>query len=391
MAGRCMGDREGTMAGTGAAADVAWLVGRALQPGEVGEGWIIHRVERLEGGARFAVTTSLAPYRVVIEQLRSDSRYHAQTERLGIWVESNADAGAHRLPHQIARVIADRIREVERGRESRLPTLRRSPEQSTTPILYLTPGHLGDPDDLSLRALQVLAAVPVIFVEGGKTDEVRALLTRFDLRPVAGPGAPEIVELEDDDAWRSPALERWRQAVSAGLDTCLFGSNEGIPGFCDPGKALVMAAAEMRDAVRIRSVGGSSALGHALMRMPSRLKAFEFWGSLHSRADASRLRRSLSRCRLPVVVFSQGFAVRHHLPGVFLRSRFRRGTIHLLTAFTGDEEEVHAIPLADFVPPSAEVLRDYQPVVIVIEAEWMRRKPWRKRIGRWVASVARRS
>lgn len=378
-----MSDPETRTPDTAAAADVTWLVGRALQTGDVGSGWVIHRVERLEGGSRFAVATSLVPLRVVVEIPREGSRYHAQTERLGIWVEAG-DPATHRLHQEITRIIADRIRNVERGGEYGWSTSRRPPEKSAKPMLYLVPGHLGDPDDLSIRALQVLTSVPMIFVESGKTDEVRALLVRFKLRPADGPGAPEIVEL-DDDGRPSTAVERWRHAVAAGLDTCLFGSNEGIPGFCDPGKALVMAAAEMADTVQVRSVGGSSALGHALMRVPSRLQAFEFWGLLHSRSDAGRLRAAIRRFRVPLVVFSHGASVREYLPGAIHQSGLRRGTIHLLAAFTGDEEQVHALSASTFVPPSAEVLRDYQPVVIVIEADRMRRDPGNTPIHRFIA------
>ena len=390
-----MSDGATRKPGTAADADATWLIGRALQPGELGSGWVIHRVERLEGGSRFAVTSSLGPLRVVVELPREGSRYHAQTERLGIWVDSSDDPATHRLRGEIAHAIADRIRTVEQGGDYGLPSSDQAPKPLAKPTLYLAPGHLGDPDDLSVRALQVLASVPFIFVEGGKSDEVRALLTRFKLRPATGPGAPEIVELDDDRARGSTALGRWRQAVAAGLDTCLFGSNEGIPGFCDPGKVLVMAATEMRDAVQVRSVGGSSALGHALMRVPSRLEAFEFWGLLHSRADAARLRAALRRFRVPLVMFSHGASMREHLPGAISRSGFRRGAIHVLAAFTGDEEQVHSLTASRFIPPSADVLRDYQPVVIVIEADWMRKEPGhtaiRCLIGWFRSALTRRS
>jgi hypothetical protein len=79
--------------------------------------------------------------------------------------------------------------------------------------------------------------------------------------------------------------------------------------------------------------------------------------------------------------------MRDYLPGIILQSRLRRGTIHLLTAFTGDEEQGHAIDVMNFVPPSDEVLRDYQPVVIVIEADWMRKESEHAPVRRLIARV----
>jgi 16S rRNA C1402 (ribose-2'-O) methylase RsmI len=370
---------------TAAQATVAWIVGQALRPGDVlTHGWVIQRVERLEKGSRFAVTTAAPPLRLIIELPRPGNVYDARTERLGIWVDS-ADvlgSGDSRLREAIARDVADRIRAFDGGDNVELPMCR-LPVHGSKPIFYLTPGHLGDPDDLSLRALQVIASVPIIFVENGKAEEVRALLRRFKLRPAEGPGAPEIIELGNDD---TSAVERWRAAVAAGLDTCLFGGNEGIPGFCDPGKALVTAAAGLQDAVRIRSVGGSSALGHALMRLPSDLQMFEFGGLMHSEAEARRLTAALTLGRLPLVVFSHASAVRSLLPGVIKQSGLRRGAIHLLSALTHDEEHASSAAVADFVLPGPDVLPDYQPVVIVIERGWT----WNATRGAFIERVIAR-
>ena len=382
-----MGDESDSVPAPGAPATVGWLIERALRSGDVlPDGWVIHRVERLENGSRFVVTTSRGLLRVVVELPRAGCSYHATTGELGIWVGSADDPDNLPLQRSVARIVADRLHAVERGGEAEMPTAGRQPADSSTPILFLVPGHLGDPDDLSLRALQVMASVPIIFVENGKTDEVRALLTRFNLRPREGPGAPEIVEVSDDRHQQQAVMERWRAAVAAGLDTCLFGGNEGIPGFCDPGKVLVTAATEMGDAVRIRSVGGSSALGHALMRAPVHIREFEFGGLIHSDADAERLAATLAEGRRPLVAFSHGFAVRAFLPRLLEHSGVRSGTIHLLCSFTNDDEHADAIAAASFVPPGPDALPDHQAVVVVVEPAWMRRamRPrLRERISAW--------
>ncbi len=307
------------------------------------------------------------PWRIVVELPRAGNQYHAKTARLGIWIDGADNIKTRSLRGVVAGGIAERIRALEARNDIERPFAADRRAHGTTPNFYLVPGHMGDPDDLSLRALQVLASVPIIFVEHNKSEEVRAVLARFALRPVAGPGAPEIVELRHDDPWETSAVARWQSAVAAGLDTCLFGANEGIPGFYDPGKALVIAAAAMPDGVRTRSVGGSSALGHALMRVPSWIEAFEFGGLLYGEKGAGSLAAALARSRLPLVAFSRGSAVREYLPEVIRRSGLRKGAIHILAVITGDDEQAHAMTVADFVPPGPESLPDYQAVVIIIE------------------------
>jgi 16S rRNA C1402 (ribose-2'-O) methylase RsmI len=346
---------------------VGWDIGEALRPGDVlTKGWIIHRIERLETGTRFAITTSPVPLRFVVEGRRAGSVYQARTEHLGVWVDSVDGNDDQHLHEALAQEIAQRVRTFAGQHRAERPSAAPRP-RGLKPVFYLVPGHLGDPDDLSMRAVHVLASVPIIFVENEKAAHVRELLARFKLRPVEGPGAPEIVELTHDGHHETRALERWRTAVAAGLDTCLFGANEGIPGFCDPGKTLVIAASRMAEAVDVRTVGGSSVLGHALMRVPSGFGPFEFGGLLYTQADAEQLADALVLGRLPFVLFSQGFAVRAHLPWLLQRCRLLRGTVHILCAFTSDEERAYTEDAARFVPPDCQTLLDHQAAVVVIE------------------------
>jgi 16S rRNA C1402 (ribose-2'-O) methylase RsmI len=346
-----------------AADTIGRLVRNTLRSGDtLSGGWVIHDVERLENGTRFAVTTSPAPVRLIVEVPRPGNIYAAQTADFGIWVDASGRDGHVHAP--LCRELAARLTApaARRGAES-LGVTARAPGR--TPTLFLAPGHLGDPEDISIRTLQVLASVSVIFVEREKANEVRALLARFADQFADGSGRAEIVEIDDPDETR--ALAHWKASVAAGLDTCLFGANEGIPAFCDPGKRIVIAAAQMGDAVTVRCVGGSSVLGHALMRVPVRFDSFEFGGKLYSEADAREVSAAPMTKRLPLVMFSQGNAVRAHLPEVLKRRGVSRGTVHLLVALTSNDEQCLAIDIATYTPPGVDALPDHRATVVIID------------------------
>jgi len=144
---------------------------------------------------------------------------------------------------------------------------------TTASTLYLAPGVICNPFDISLRAIQVLRQVAVVVVEPGKEAITAELLSMHR----AGSAGQRIVALPDSAAEN---LEFLQQLVARHEDACLFGADEGIPGFSDPGKLLLAAAERLGDSVRVRTVGGTSALAMALLRVPIDLDQFIFVGVL---------------------------------------------------------------------------------------------------------------
>ncbi len=143
----------------------------------------------------------------------------------------------------------------------------------TEPTLHLIPGHLGDPMDLGRSAVAALGRMRTVLVEGGKERATTELLRLHGIPS----DQKRIVALPGDKAKIAALLE---ELTAKGEDFCLFGVDEGVPSFCDPGKALLDAAERMAPRLRVCTVGGSSALAMALMRAPFPVDRFMFLGTL---------------------------------------------------------------------------------------------------------------
>ncbi len=143
----------------------------------------------------------------------------------------------------------------------------------STPILFLVPGVIGNPADLSVRAIDVLRRVPVLFIEPGK-ESITAELLAFHGVAVDG---KRIVPLPDDAGEVARQLEG---VVAEDEDACLFGADEGLPGVSDPGKSLLTSASRLGDRLQVRTLGGPSVLAMALLRTPLELDRFIFLGIL---------------------------------------------------------------------------------------------------------------
>ena len=285
----------------------------------------------------------LSNTRIVVESPRPDSQYVVHTARYGIYVDGPVVPRTERIATRLAELIGaneddhDPIAARTIGEQSR-------PHE--VPAVFLVPGHLGEPLDLTLRALHTLASAGLILVEPGKEGSARALLARH------GIGAAPILGLDER------ADERVRACIAAGQDVAIFGANEGIPGFCDPGKETLIAT----DAP-IHTLGGASVLGMALMRAPVALDRFAFLGTVHDEGGADEAIDRWATGDLPVVLFSWGRSVPHLIEGLAARPR-TPPRAHLLIALTQNDERV--------VSGSLNALRDValadrEPVVVVIE------------------------
>ncbi|HYM16205.1 MAG TPA: 16S rRNA (cytidine(1402)-2'-O)-methyltransferase [Dehalococcoidia bacterium] len=132
-------------------------------------------------------------------------------------------------------------------------------------------GHLGD---ITLRALEVLRAVPLIAAED--TRSARKLLAHFEIR------APRLASYNEHSAsTRTPALLR---ALEDG-DVALV-SDAGMPGISDPGYDLVVAAVAAGHTVV--PVPGASAVVAAVAASGLPSRRFHYLGFLPRQAGPRR-------------------------------------------------------------------------------------------------------
>ncbi|HEY6300922.1 MAG TPA: 16S rRNA (cytidine(1402)-2'-O)-methyltransferase [Candidatus Binatus sp.] len=140
-------------------------------------------------------------------------------------------------------------------------------------ILYVVATPIGNPDDISARAIRTLAEVNLIACED--TRRTGQILARHQI------GTPTVSHYEHNEERRVPELVT---RLKAGEKIALV-TDAGTPAISDPGFRLVRAALEAN--VRVIAVPGASAAIAALSIAGIPTDRFTFEGFVPSR-DAAR-------------------------------------------------------------------------------------------------------
>ena len=166
--------------------------------------------------------------------------------------------------------------------------------------LYVVATPIGNLDDISLRALKVLAGVAVIAAED--TRRTRVLLSRHGLN------RPMVALQEHNEEQQAPGLiERMARGDSVALV-----SDAGTPLLSDPGYRLVKLAVSA--GIEVVAVPGASSITAALSICGLPTDRFVFEGFLPSRQAArlTRLSELLTEKRT-VVWFESSHRIRESL------------------------------------------------------------------------------
>ncbi|MFL6286272.1 MAG: 16S rRNA (cytidine(1402)-2'-O)-methyltransferase [Pyrinomonadaceae bacterium] len=159
----------------------------------------------------------------------------------------------------------------------------------TKGTLYLVATPIGNLEDVTRRALRVLAEADVVACED--TRHTRRLLEHFGIR------ARTVSYHEHNERERGEELARM---IEEGASVALV-SDAGTPGINDPGYRVVRACVE-RD-LRVVPVPGPSAFVAALIASGLPTDEFYFGGFLPARAHARRQRLSTVRGLRATLVF----------------------------------------------------------------------------------------
>lgn len=146
--------------------------------------------------------------------------------------------------------------------------------QSLAPGLYLVPTPIGNLEDITLRALRVLASADRIACED--TRQTAKLLNHFGIQ------RPMVSYHLHNEAGRSEELV---EALRGGARIALV-SDAGMPGIADPGVAIVQAA--IAAGVAVFPVPGANAALSALVASGLSTERFTFHGFLPSKAGQRR-------------------------------------------------------------------------------------------------------
>jgi 16S rRNA (cytidine1402-2'-O)-methyltransferase len=158
-----------------------------------------------------------------------------------------------------------------------------------TPTLYLVATPIGNFEDMTFRALEVLRAVDLVVCEERK--EGARLLHHFKVdKPL------ETLNEHNEAAATHTILE----ALAAGKSVALI-SDCGTPVFSDPGYLLVHRAAELN--IRIVPLPGASSLMPALTVSGFSIDKFLYYGWLSPKKERRRAElRQLVRERRTIVL-----------------------------------------------------------------------------------------
>lgn len=162
-------------------------------------------------------------------------------------------------------------------------------------MLYIVPTPIGNLQDITLRALEVLKTCDAVLCEDTRRTQI--LLSHFAI------SKPTYRYNENDDF----SIRRCTEVLESGK-TCALVSDCGTPCISDPGWRLVKAAVEK--GIKVSSLPGPSAVACALAGAGITGGAFTFLGFLPRKSGrAAKLLASAYGVGNPVVVYESPYRV----------------------------------------------------------------------------------
>ncbi|MDP8203320.1 MAG: 16S rRNA (cytidine(1402)-2'-O)-methyltransferase [Candidatus Tenebribacter mawsonii] len=138
--------------------------------------------------------------------------------------------------------------------------------------LFVVATHIGNPDDITLRALKILKEVDFVICEEFKVGS--RLLKSYDIKKPL-----ELLNEHNEDEQTQVILNR---LVMNG-ETAAIISDAGTPLFADPGNSLVWQCHQ--NGVSVIPIPGASSIMAALMVSGLNLEQFLYYGFLPANKD----------------------------------------------------------------------------------------------------------
>ena len=163
-------------------------------------------------------------------------------------------------------------------------------------VLYVVATPIGNLDDITLRALNILKSVDIIAAES--IGSAKRLLSAY------GISGKKIVTVREDR--RDNAYQYLRQLLDEGMDVALI-SDAGTPGISDPGNGVVDRL--LKDGYEVVPIPGPSSLTAALSVFPVR-NPWVFLGFLpKKRGKRKKLLEHIYNLQFNMVFFESPYKV----------------------------------------------------------------------------------
>lgn len=161
--------------------------------------------------------------------------------------------------------------------------------------LYIVPTPIGNLDDITLRAIQVLRSVDFILAEDTRTTSI--LLRHLGIEK----------RLHAHHKFNEHATVRMvAEAIAAGQDAALV-SDAGTPGISDPGFLLVRTCVEA--GIEVETLPGATALIPALVQSGFPCDRFCFEGFLPQKKGRNKQLQRLSDEERTMIFYESPFRV----------------------------------------------------------------------------------
>lgn len=165
------------------------------------------------------------------------------------------------------------------------------PARTVPPTLFIVATPIGNLNDLSSRALEVLSTVDFIICEDTRVTTV--LLQHYEIH------TPFISYHQHSRLERIDEIVR---RLSYGESAALV-SDAGTPGIADPGGLLVAAVREQAPTVAIVTVPGPAAFAAAASLSGMAMERFLFLGFLPHKKGRQTLFRRITASDVPVIFY----------------------------------------------------------------------------------------
>lgn len=140
--------------------------------------------------------------------------------------------------------------------------------------LYIVPTPIGNKDDITLRSIEILKSVDIIYAEDTRTS--KTLLNIYNInKPL------KACHLYNESKIKKIAINELKEGKSIALI-----SDQGTPLLSDPGHELVSEV--IKNDINVISLPGASALLPALNMSGIEANKFLFYGFLNSKPSAAR-------------------------------------------------------------------------------------------------------
>ncbi len=227
--------------------------------------------------------------------------------------------------------------------------IQKSYENTASGNLYVVPTPIGNKNDITLRALEVLKTVDIIYAEDTRTSSI--LLKMYEInKPL------RACHLYNEEKIKSKVVEE----LKLGKNIALI-SDQGTPLLSDPGHELVNEV--INNNLNVISLPGPSALLPALNMSGIEANKFIFYGFLNSK-------KSVAKKELELLKNLQFTLVFYEAPHRFL------STLELMKDIFGDRNisvcreitKIHEEIFRGKISEAIEFYKDIKgEIVIVVE------------------------